>query len=132
MDTSSTNAGTALEHVLSVVLNNPPSGDPTQAGPYRLAIIEAGVDDIDDFMMLQEADLRALTIPVYTGDPAVYSSQRPIKMGSLGLLNSCSYGTEMRRMRGRVVPYHQHAYGSYSQHLLLRNGNPTSIPLLPR
>ena len=74
METTSTNAGTDLEHVLSVVLNNPPSGDPPTAGPYRLAIHEAGVEDIDDFMMLQEVDLRALTVPVYTGDPAVSSS----------------------------------------------------------
>jgi hypothetical protein len=64
METKQTNLVSALEHVLTEALKNPDnSSDPTLIGPFRRAMIEAGVLNIGDFVMLRDEDFRDVEIP---------------------------------------------------------------------
>jgi hypothetical protein len=64
METRTTSTVTALEHVLAVVLNDPPA-DPRLIGPFRRAMEVAGVGDMGDFLMLREEDFKDMIIPDY-------------------------------------------------------------------
>ena len=56
MDTRGSNPAGALEHVLTVVLKNPSSSDPVLAGPFRKAMVAAGVQDIGDLIIRVRGD----------------------------------------------------------------------------
>jgi hypothetical protein len=76
METRKTDPVTALEHVLTVVLNDPLS-DPPLMGPFRRAMEVAGAAGIGDLLMLRDEDFKDMIIPDYVLSEALSKDLKP-------------------------------------------------------
>ena len=87
MDTKAVNPKTALQHVLSEVLGEPPREPAVFNGPYRLAFELAGINDIYDLLAIDPIkDLESIIIteiiPPPPAEVARLGSPAPTRTGS--------------------------------------------------
>ena len=101
--TNPQSATTAVEYVLADVLGESRPVGSIEVGPYRGAFIAAGINNINDFLMLESEDFKDLDVEITTVVAAADPATQPSTPGATGSPSATPPPTVTRRTR-RLTP----------------------------